>query len=92
MLGFVGNAPVEWADCRIVVDGISYTPTDADAAGYANKQIWQYNPGASGANGNGYTTCDDALITCKLEPYRGFWVQLYGKTKGTTVKLLIPKE
>ncbi len=93
MLGFVGNTPVDWADCRIVVDGVAYTPSGAEAAGFSEKQVWQYNPGVNGANANGYTTCDDTTPGgCKLEPYRGFWLILYGKTKGKTVKLLIPKE
>ncbi len=92
MLGFPGKTPVEWADCRIVVDGTAYTPTDANASGFIDKQIWQYNPGAGGADANGYTTCDDSLTTCKLEPYKGFWLVLSGKTKNKTVKLLIPQE
>ena len=92
MLGFPGKAPVEWADCRILVDGTAFTPTDANASGYIDKQIWQYNPGAGGADANGYTTCDDSLTTCKLEPYKGFWLVLSGKTKNKTVKLLIPQD
>jgi len=96
MLGFVGHVPVDWADCRIVVSDangtISYTPSGAATAGYADKQIWQYNPGANNANSNGYTTCDDTIPGgCKLEPYKGFWVRLNGTTKGKSVKLLIPK-
>jgi len=93
MLGFAGQTPVNWADCRFLIDGTSYTPTDANASGFADKQIWQYNPGAGGADANGYTTCDDVTPGgCKLEPYKGFWVILHGTTKNKTVKLLIPKE
>ncbi len=93
MSGFIGHTPVDWADCRFVIDGTVYTPSDAEAAGYAAKQIWQYNPGNGDANSNGYTTCDDTTPGgCKLEPYKGFWVQLKGPTKGKSVKLLIPKE
>ena len=96
MLGFVGHTPVDWADCRIIVTDVNgttaYTPSGAETAGYTDKQVWQYNPGAAGANANGYTTCDDVTPGgCKLEPYRGFWVQLKGLSKGRTVKLLIPK-
>jgi hypothetical protein len=83
---------VDWADCRFIIDGLDYTPTAANAAGYASKQIWQYNPG-TGANANGYTTCDDTGIgACKLIPYEGFWIELHGLTKGKTVKLLVPQE
>ena len=93
MLGFVGQIPVDWANCRILVDGVSYTPSAADTAGFADNQVWQYNPGAGGADANGYTTCDDTIPGgCKLEPYKGFWVILHGTTKNKTVKLLIPKE
>jgi len=93
MLGFIGDKPVNWADCRILINGVSYTPSAAAVAGFADKQVWQYNPGVGGANANGYTTCDDTTPGgCKLEPYKGFWVILHGTTKGKTVKLLIPKE
>ena len=92
MLGFAGHAPVDWADCRILVDGVAYTPSASEAAGYTEKQVWQYNPGAVGANANGYTTCDDVTPgTCKLEPYKGFWLILHGITKGKTMKLLVPQ-
>lgn len=94
LTSFPGKAPVNWADCRFILDGTAYTPSAADAngTGFASKQIWQYNPGA-GANSNGYTTCDDVTPGgCKLEPYKAFWVQLRGATKGTSVKLLIPQE
>jgi len=93
MLGFVGHTPVNWADCRFLINGVSYTPTDANLSGFADKQVWQYNPGAGGADANGYTTCNDVTPGgCKLEPYKGFWVILHGTTKNKTVKLLIPKE
>jgi hypothetical protein len=93
MLGFVGQSPVDWADCRILVDGVAYTPSGAEIAGYAQKQVWQYNPSVNGSNANGYTTCDDVTPGgCKLEPYKGFWLILHGTTKNKTLKLLIPKE
>jgi hypothetical protein len=92
MTGFVGKAPVDWADCRFIIDGVAYTPSDADTAGYINKQIWQYNPNSSDADSKGYTTCDDVTPgSCKLIPYKGFWIEMQGPTKGKTVKLLIPK-
>jgi len=56
MTGFTGKSPVDWADCRIIVDGAVYTPSDAQTAGYVNKQIWQYNPNSSDADAKGYTT------------------------------------
>lgn len=94
MTGFIGiDKPVEWADCRLIIDGTAYTPSDANATGLANKQIWLYDPDNSGANSNGYTTCDDVTPGgCKLVPFKGFWIQLTGKTKGSSVKLLVPEE
>jgi subtilisin-like proprotein convertase family protein len=91
MSGFIGlEKPVNWADCRFIVDGEAFTPSDANESGYANKQIWFYN-GTGSDTSNSYTTCDDTM-DCKLVPFQGFWVELHGKTKGKTVKLLIPKE
>ena len=88
MTGFVGKTSIKWADCRFIIDGTVYTPTAAENAGYAAKKIWQYSPNG----GNDYATCDDTMAGCLLEPYKGFWIELYGPTKGKSVKLLIPKE
>jgi len=91
MVGHVSiKKPVNWADCRFIIDGTAYTPTDAQTAGYANKQIWLYN-GTGTDRSNSYTTCDDTM-NCKIVPFKGFWVELNGSTKNKTVKLLIPKE
>jgi len=93
MLGFVGHTPVNWADCRIVVDDTSYTPSEAEDEGYVKKEIWQYNPDADDASSNGYVTCNDVTPGgCKLEPYKGFWLILQGKSKNKNMKLLLPKE
>ena len=91
MSGFTGMIkPVDWADCRFVIDGTAYTPTDANTSGFADKQIWIYN-GTGTDQSNSYTTCDDTM-TCKLVPFKGFWIKLHGSTKNKTVKLLIPQE
>ncbi len=91
MSGYVSiKTPVQWADCRFIIDGTAYTPTDANLSGYASKQIWLYN-GTGTNRSNSYTTCDDTM-NCKLVPFKGFWVELHGPTKNKTVKLLIPKE
>lgn len=93
MSGFIGvRVPVNWSDCRFLIDGVAYTPSAADAAGYASKQIWLYN-GTGTDKSNSYITCDDVTPgECKLVPFKGFWVELHGPTKNRTVKLLIPQE
>lgn len=100
MNGFTGiSQPVDWADCRFIVSDLDgnneqvLTPSATDAAGYASKQIWLYNPSNIDANSNGYTVCDDTSPGgCKLLPFHGFWVELHGSTKNKIVKLLIPQE
>lgn len=98
MTGYVNiNKPVNWADCRFIVSDLEgnnrqvFTPSEAEVAGYAGKQIWQYN-GAGDSASNSYNTCDDVGIgECKLIPLKGFWLELRGPTKGKLVKLQIPK-
>ncbi len=92
--GFVGlKNPVDWADCRFMIDDVAYTPKAAEDNNFASRQIWMYNPNESGANNNGYTTCaDNSPGGCKLIPFKGFLVELHGPTKNKTVKLLIPQE
>jgi hypothetical protein len=88
MTGFTGKSPVDWADCRIIIDGTAYTPSNAETEDYISKTIWQYN-----SSGDDYITCDDTTPgSCMLQPYKGFWIELHGPTKNKTVKLLIPKE
>jgi hypothetical protein len=88
MTGFTGKSPVDWADCRIIIEGTAYAPSDAETEDYVSKTIWQYN-----SSGDDYTTCDDSTPgSCMLQPYKGFWIELHGPTKNKTVKLLIPKE
>ncbi len=98
--GYIGlEKPVDWSDCRFIVTNIDgsneeiLTPSEMETADYTSKQIWLYNPNGSGVDDNGYTTCDDVTPgSCMLLPFKGFIVELHGKTKNKTVKLLIPKE
>ncbi|GEM_PF-6555860 len=91
--GYIGiEKPVEWADCRFLIDGDAYTPSEANDSKYANKQVWLYAPNDNKAGNNGYITCaDDSAEGCKLLPFQGFIVELNGATKGKEIKLLIPK-
>jgi len=98
MSGFIGKTPIEWADCRFIIMDLNgsnkkvLTPSNMEQQGYGSKQIWLYNPSANSANNNGYTICDDTIPGgCRLEPYKGFWIELHGKTKNKIVKLLIPQ-
>ena len=96
LTGFIGiQNPVNWADCRLIFDdnGTVYTPKDANVSGLANQQIWLYEPSDANANGNGYITCtDESPGGCKLVPFKGLWIQLTGKTKGHSVKLVVPEK
>ena len=96
MTGFIGlQDPVDWADCRLLFDdnGTYYTPSDANASGLASKQIWLYDPSNGLANSNGYTTCSDTSPGgCKLVPFNGFWIQLQGRSKNRSVKLIVPEK
>ncbi len=98
--GYIGlETPVNWSDCRFIVTDLDggnqeiLTPSAMETVDYASKQVWLYNPNDSAADSSGYTTCDDVTPgNCKLLPFKGFIVELHGKTKNKTVKLLIPKE
>ncbi len=89
MSGYIGKMPVKWEDCRFIINGVAYTPTQAEENDpqYASKQIWTYNS-SSGM----YDPCDDTMSACILKPYKGLWIELHGATKNETVKLLIPQE
>ena len=92
MLGFTGTVPVHWSQCRIVVDGTAYTPSESEDRNYTSSQVWVYNPGDAAANSNGYTTFTDADSNDWLLPYNGFWIELRYASKGKNIKLLIPQE
>lgn len=88
MSGFVGKAPVEWGNCRILADSAAYTPSELEDSGIGGKQIWIYNP-----TSNSYDTCDDTTPGgCLLNPYYGMWIQLDGPSKGLNMRVLIPND
>jgi len=92
MVSFTGHIPIQWSDCRVVVDGTTMTPSKAKDAGYMSNQIWLYNPNDSSANSNGYTTFTDQDTNDLFVPYKGFWVEMDSKSKDKTIELLIPQE
>jgi len=98
LTGFTGLSPVEWKDCRFIIDGVVMTPGEAEASGYASSTISVWGGGVgSGTNGqvleSDYTVCNDVSIGgCKLIPYHGVWIEVFTPTLNKTVKLLIPQE
>lgn len=88
MSGFVGKAPVEWGNCRILADNDSYTPGELETNKIGGKQIWMYDP-----KSNSYDTCDDTTPGgCLLNPYTGMWIELRGPSKSKNMRLLIPND
>jgi hypothetical protein len=86
--GFIGKKPINWADCRIVVDGNAYTPSESEDNNVTSKTIWMYD-----SESDAYITCDDTTPGgCKLVPYQGFWVELQQKSKDKNISVLIPNE
>ncbi len=85
LVGNPVNVTFDWGSARLLVDGLLYTPDDADFNGSVNKTIYTYN-GAS------YDAFDDITpgMIGSLNAYQGFWVELLGGAFGKTVKLFIP--
>jgi uncharacterized protein (TIGR02145 family) len=88
LIGFPGNATVDWADVQVVIDdGIdpptAYTPSGADAD--VSKTIHKYT-------GSGYAAFDDGTPgqEGQLTSQEGFWVEVTPAAAGKTVTLLIP--
>ena len=85
MVGHPANITTDWASVRFLVNGILYTPFDADFNGYVTNTLWKYN-------GNGYDSFDDNTpgLEGHLNVYDGIWVKVNGAAFGKTVKMLIP--
>lgn len=77
--------PIGWWDARIEVDGVAYTPSAAELAGYVSKTYYVWN-------GSSYDSYDDvtAGATGMLQPWQGIWVMVLPNAVEHTVKLLIP--
>ena len=75
--------PVDWADVVILVDGVPYTPSAAQAANYvfATYQVYE----------DGYVPYNDIPPTDgTLQPGQGFWIKVLPGAIGKEVELLIP--
>lgn len=85
MVGNPVNITTDWASVRVLVDGMLYTPGDADFNDYLSKTIWKYN-------GNGYDAYDPDTpgMVGEMKSHEGFWVLPKDSAVGKTVSLLIP--
>ena len=79
--------PIEWQSVRFEVDGLAYTPSQAEEAGLVSKNMWLYN-------GNVYDVYDDATPGMEgvLNSHYGLWTAVLGNARGSIVKLLVPVE
>jgi FG-GAP repeat len=84
-VGHPGNRTSNWSGVVVLVDGVPYTPGDAETAGYVSKSIHKYT-------GAVYDAFDDHTpgMIGMLESQEGFWVEALPDSSGHTVKLLIP--
>ncbi len=86
MVGHPGNIQTDWASVTFLVDGIPYTPYDAELNNFVANTLWKYN-------GNTYESYSDSTpgVVGYLDIYDGFWVKvLGGSADKTTVKMLVP--
>jgi hypothetical protein len=85
LIGHPFSFDTEWADVRFDVNGVAYSPKQAESAGYAEKEMWIYN-------GNAYDVWDDDTpgMEGTLEAQDGIWVAVLNGAAGKTVKLLVP--
>jgi len=85
LIGHVFSSDIAWDSVRFEVDGVAYTPSQAEAAGFADKKMWLYN-------GNGYDVYDDATpgLEGTLVSQDGIWTAVHAGAAGKTVWLLIP--
>jgi hypothetical protein len=85
MVGNPGNIQADWAGVTFLIDGVPYTPFDAEFNNFVANTMWKYN-------GNGYDSYNDATpgMIGYLDPYDGFWVQVLGGSFGKPVKMLVP--
>ncbi len=85
LVGHPGNLSINWGGVRFVFDGVAYSPSRAENANLASKNIWKYN-------GNAYDVFDDTTpgMEGELNSHEGFWVELLPGAFNTSAKLLIP--
>ena len=90
MTSFPISKPIQWADVRILIDGIAYSPDQAEALGETfSATIWRYDQ-----DGTNYTNVTPGTpgVNITIDPCSGYWIELDKNTAGKDVKLLIPQE
>jgi hypothetical protein len=90
MVGHPGSRSANWSGVTLMVDGMAFTPYDAEFNNYLSKTIWKWN-GAS------YDTWDDGTtpgMEGTLYSHEGFWVKVLGESFNASAapSLLIPDQ
>ena len=90
MASFPVSKQIQWKEVRVLIDGVSYTPDQAEALGATfSATIWRYDQ-----NGNSYTDVAPATpgVIDTIDPCYGYWVRLDQNASGKRVQLLVPEE
>jgi len=90
MASFPVSKQIQWKEVRVLIDGVSYTPDQAEALGATfSATIWRYDQ-----NGNSYTDVVPATpgVIDTIDPCYGYWVRLDQNASGKRVQLLVPEE
>ena len=84
LVGYPFPASTDWADVRISVNGVEYSPSEAEAAGIISKTYFRWN-------GNAYESFDDATqgMTGTLQPQESVWVRTMPGVAATEITLWI---
>ncbi len=84
LVGYPFPAPTDWADVRISVNGVEYSPGQAEAAGIISRIFFRWN-------GNAYESFDDATqgMTGTLQPQESVWVRTMPGVAATEIILWI---
>lgn len=86
MISNPGSQTINWADVKVIVDGIDYFLFEAADAGYITDTIWKYG-------GNSYESYNSHTpgMVGTIDSHEGFWVEVPVSAIGHDVRLLIPE-
>ena len=97
MFGFVGKEPIQWGDCKIIVDGTIMTIEEAEGADILSREVWYWATGTgSGSTGevrgaDDISCTDNAIGGCTLIPHQGYWISTLPGSIGKQIQILLPK-